>query len=68
METTMPNSLVALINQLPASKREAATKYAKQEAQDFFASTMGYDDDADVVDREAWLYAEQNVRYEFFPQ
>jgi len=64
----MPDSLIALINQLPASKREAAIKYAKQEAQDFFASTMGYDDDADVVDREAWRFAEQSVRYEFFPQ
>jgi len=62
METTMPKSLVALINRLPAPKRDAAIKYAKQEAQDFFASTMGYDDDADVVDREAWLFAEQEIR------
>jgi len=64
----MPNSLVALINQLPASQRDAAIKYAKQEAQDFFATNMGYDDDANVVDREAWRFAEQSVRYKFFPQ
>ena len=66
METTMPKSLVALINQLPASKRAAAIKYAKQESQDFFASNMRYDDDFDVMDREAWRYAEQEVRARFF--
>ena len=64
----MPNSLIALINRLPASKRDAAIKCAKQAAQDFFASTMGYDDDADVVDRQSWVYAEQHVEYLFFPQ
>jgi hypothetical protein len=68
METTMPKSLVALINRLPASKRDAAIKYAKQESQDFFASNMRYDDDFDVMDREAWRYAEQEVRDRFFPQ
>jgi hypothetical protein len=62
----MPESLIALINSLPAPQREAAIKYAKQASQDFFASNMKYDDDFDVMDREAWRYAEQEVRDRFF--
>ena len=66
MNQTAKAVIVSLVNSLPLSQREDAMKFAQWHSDAFFASNMGYQDDFDVVDQQAWIHAAGVLQDKYF--